>query len=76
MIGGLLGRTSLGLLFIDLVFLPDTVRGQGFGSRIMQVAEEEARRRGCGASVLYTISLQGPAFWSLCSEVSYLSTNP
>ena len=62
-IGGLLGRTSLGLLFIDLVFLPDTVRGQGVGSRIMQVAEEEARRRGCCASVLYTISFQAPAFY-------------
>ena len=62
-IGGLLGRTSLGLLFIDLFFLPDDVRGQGIGSRIMQQAEDEARRRGCCASVLYTISFQAPEFY-------------
>jgi GNAT superfamily N-acetyltransferase len=61
-IGGLLGRTSLGLLFIDVFFIPDQLRGQGIGTRIIQQAEEEARRRGCCASVLYTISFQAPRF--------------
>src|SRR5260370_40354874 len=46
-LGGLLGRTSLGLLFIDLVFLPDSLRGRGLGSRILELAESEARQRGC-----------------------------
>jgi GNAT superfamily N-acetyltransferase len=62
-IGGLLGRTSLGVLFIDLVFLPDVLRGHRLGERIMAQAEEEAKRRGCRTSVLYTISFQAPGFY-------------
>jgi GNAT superfamily N-acetyltransferase len=62
-IAGLLGRTSLGLLFIDIFFLPESLRGQGLGSDVMRQAEEEAKRRGCCGSVLYTISFQAPAFY-------------
>src|SRR5258708_6757567 len=57
-LGGILGRSSLGLLFLDLVYLPDTLRGQGVGGRMMRMAEEEGRRRGCCAAMLYTISFQ------------------
>ena len=62
-IAGLLGRTSLGLLFIDIFFVPESLRGQGLGSEVMRQAEEEAKRRGCCGSVLYTISFQAPAFY-------------
>jgi GNAT superfamily N-acetyltransferase len=62
-VGGLLGRTSLGLLFVDLLFLPSALRGSGTGSRILRLAEEEARRRGCFAAMLYTISFQAPGFY-------------
>jgi GNAT superfamily N-acetyltransferase len=62
-IGGLLGRTALGLLFIDVFFLPETLRGRGIGSRIVRLAEGEAIRRGCRAAVLYTISFQAPGFY-------------
>jgi GNAT superfamily N-acetyltransferase len=62
-LGGFLGRTSLGLLFIDLVHLPDAVRGGGLGSRMLAMAEAEARERGCRRGVLYTISFQAPGFY-------------
>jgi GNAT superfamily N-acetyltransferase len=62
-LGGLSGRTSLGLLFIDLVFLPEPLRGGGLGSRVLRLAEDEARRRGCSAAVLYTLSFQAPGFY-------------
>jgi GNAT superfamily N-acetyltransferase len=62
-LGGMLGRTSLGLLFIDLVYLPEAVRGRELGSRMLHMAEEEAARRGCRAGVLYTISFQAPGFY-------------
>jgi GNAT superfamily N-acetyltransferase len=62
-LGGLTARTSLGLLFIDLVFLPEDLRGGGLGSRMLRLAEEEGARRGCTAVVLYTISFQAPGFY-------------
>ena len=49
-VGGISGRTSLGVLFVDLVYLPDELRGGGLGSRILKAAEDEGRRRGCRAA--------------------------
>src|SRR5712691_9711582 len=46
-LGGLTGRTSLGLLFIDVFFLPEELRGGGLGSRILRMAEDEAARQPC-----------------------------
>ncbi len=74
-LGGITGRTSLGLLFIDLVFLPDELRGGGLGSRILKLAEDEGRRRGCRAAMLYTISFQAPRFyerhgWRVFGEIA------
>ena len=63
-LGGLTGRTGLGLLFIDLVYLPDRLRGQGLGTQILRQAEDEARRRGCRSGVLITITFQAPAFYA------------
>ena len=63
-IGGLLGHTSLGLLFVDLFFLPDSHRGGGgLGSEILARAEDEARRRGCRQALIYTIAFQAPGFY-------------
>ncbi|EML1597225.1 GNAT family N-acetyltransferase [Burkholderia cenocepacia] len=62
-LGGLAGRTSLGVFFIDLFYLPESLRGDGFGSRLLREAEAEAKRRGCARAVLYTISFQAPDFY-------------
>ena len=62
-VGGLLGRTSLGLLFVDLFYVPHSLRGQRVGSRVLEMAEEEAKRRGCSAAMLVTISFQAPGFY-------------
>jgi GNAT superfamily N-acetyltransferase len=63
-VGGLIGRTTLGIFFIDLIFLPATARGQGLGGKVMAMAEREARRRGCSAAVLFTITFQAPDFYA------------
>ena len=60
--GGLLGRTSMGLFFLDLFYLPKKLRGGGVGSRALRMAEEEAVRRGCRAATLFTVNFQAPDF--------------
>jgi GNAT superfamily N-acetyltransferase len=62
-VGGLLGHTSFGLFFLDLFYLPEELRGAGVGSRVIALAEEEARRRGCTAAFVYTVSFQAPGFY-------------
>ncbi|GAB3779170.1 GNAT family N-acetyltransferase [Dyella agri] len=62
-LGGALGRSSLGLLFLDLFYLPPPLRSGGLGSRILKRFEEEGQRRGCRSAVLYTISFQAPKFY-------------
>ncbi len=69
--GGLLGRTSMGLFFLDLFYLPGHLRGSGMGSRALNMAEEEARRRGCQAATLVTVNFQAPDFYARNSWVEF-----
>jgi GNAT superfamily N-acetyltransferase len=61
--GGLSGRTSFSLLFVERFFLPGNLRGNGLGSRLIALAEEEARRRGCTRAALFTLTFQAPGFY-------------
>ena len=51
-LGGISGRASLGMMFIDLVYLPVSLRGRDLGQRMMAMAEAEGRRRGCKSGVV------------------------
>jgi GNAT superfamily N-acetyltransferase len=62
-LGGMIGRTSYGLLFIDLVYLPETMRGQDIGGKLLQMMEQEAAQRGCLSAFLFTITYQAPGFY-------------
>ena len=62
-LGGLLGHTSYCLLFLDVFYLPEELRSAGLGSRIIALAEDEARRRGCTATFVYTVTFQAPGFY-------------
>ncbi|UZJ58043.1 GNAT family N-acetyltransferase [Pseudomonas sp. KU26590] len=62
-LGGIVGRSSLGLAFLDLFHLPDSLRGGGLGTKVLKAFEDEARTRGCRSAVLYTISFQAPGFY-------------
>ncbi|KQQ35990.1 GCN5 family acetyltransferase [Duganella sp. Leaf126] len=77
-LGGAIGRTSLGLAFLDLFHLPSSLRGSGLGTKILRAFEDEARGRGCSAAVLYTISFQAPGFYEKNGWVSFgeIATRP
>jgi GNAT superfamily N-acetyltransferase len=62
-LGGAIGRSSLGLLFLDLFYLPESLRNAGLGTEILKKFEAEGRQRGCRSAVLYTISFQAPGFY-------------
>lgn len=62
-IGGLWGRSGRGWLFIDLLGLPKSLRHERLGSRLMDMAEAEARARGCIGVYLDTFSFQARPFY-------------
>ncbi|MES2817905.1 MAG: GNAT family N-acetyltransferase [Pseudomonadota bacterium] len=61
--GGLYGEIFYRWLFIELLAVPEHTRGQGTGSRLMAMAEDVAREKGCVGIWLDTFSFQAPAFY-------------
>lgn len=62
-VGGLIGCTLGTLLLVETLWLEEELRGKGYGSRLLQVAEEEALARGCRVAELMTFSWQAPEFY-------------
>lgn len=62
-IGGLWGRTAYDWLFVELLFVPEELRGQGLGADLMQRAEREAVARGCHSAWLDTFEFQARGFY-------------
>jgi GNAT superfamily N-acetyltransferase len=62
-LGGLWGETYFGMLFIDMFFLPESMRGAGLGRKLIAQAEEEAIQRGCHGAWLDTFSWQARGFY-------------
>jgi GNAT superfamily N-acetyltransferase len=62
-VGGLYAEIYLNWMYISLFWLADDFRGKGFGSKIMQMAEKEARKRGVKNAFVDTFSFQAPGFY-------------
>jgi|SRR6516165_1285129 GNAT superfamily N-acetyltransferase len=62
-VGGLSGRSEFGLVYIAWFFLPEDLRRARIGSRVLAMAEEEGRRRGCTRVALTTLSIEAPGFY-------------
>ena len=62
-VGGLYGSSSRGQLRVDRFFLPEGLRRGGLGGRLLAMAEEEGRRRGCSRVTLNTMQIQAPGFY-------------
>jgi GNAT superfamily N-acetyltransferase len=62
-LGGIACTTYWGWLYIGLLWLDDRVRGRHYGARLMAMAEDEARRRGCMHSRVSTYSFQARGFY-------------
>jgi D-serine dehydratase len=63
LLGGLNGKVYRGALFVDQLFVDESLRGQGWGSRLLERAEILARGRGAVFAHLDTFSFQAPDFY-------------
>jgi GNAT superfamily N-acetyltransferase len=62
-VGGLWGATRWGYLHIDLLFIPEFLRRQRLGSKLIGMAEDEAFRRGCHVAWVGTYEFQARGFY-------------
>jgi GNAT superfamily N-acetyltransferase len=61
--GGLWGCTACRWLHVEMLFVPETLRGQGVGSALVAAAEAEARGRGCLGVHVDAFSFQAAPFY-------------
>lgn len=61
--GGVVARVTDDTLYIDIVWLDETLRGGGHGRAMMEKAEEKARALGARVAWLYTLSWQARPFY-------------
>jgi len=62
-LGGLMGSVWGGWLHIAWLWIDESVRGQDWGTRLMDLAEAYGRERGCHSATLDTHSFQARPFY-------------
>lgn len=70
-VGGMWGATGYGWMFTQLLSVPESARGQGVGTRLMQLAEQEAIARGCHSAWLDTHEFQARGFYERLGYVCF-----
>lgn len=65
-VGGMWARTGFRWLSVELLFVPEPLRGRGLGRGLLERAEQEAERRGCIGAWLETLSPQARALYQRC----------
>lgn len=63
-VAGICGNSWGACAEIRQFWVEEARRGQGWGTRLLEAAEQEARRRGCRQMLLMTFSFQAPAFYA------------
>ena len=63
LMAGLVAETFGNWLEIEYLFVKEELRGQGIGSKLLQQAESEAKKRNCRFAFVNTYQFQEPDFY-------------
>ena len=74
--GGILASVNFDVLMIEDVFVEENCRPSVYGAKLLQLAEEEGRRRGARLASVSTFSWQARPFYeklgyTVCAELPY-----
>ena len=62
-VGGVFGEPFGGWLYISVLWVKKTLRNNGFGTKLMDIIEDEAKKLGCTNVHLDTFSFEAPRFY-------------
>ncbi len=62
-VGGIIGATYWDWFYLDLLWVKEDLRRQGYGQQLLSKAEDIARERGAKNVFLDTFSFQTPEFY-------------
>ena len=65
-VGGIVGEVWTTVLFIQLFWIEQKLRGKDHGTKLIKAIEDEARRFGATHSYVDTMSFQAPGFYRAC----------
>jgi GNAT superfamily N-acetyltransferase len=65
-VGGIVGEVWASVLFIQLFWIEQKLRGKDHGTKLIGAIEDEARRFGATHSYVDTMSFQAPGFYRAC----------
>jgi GNAT superfamily N-acetyltransferase len=63
LMGGIVGTIWGHCVEIKYLWVHPSLRGKGYGCRLLQTLEQEARAQQCHAAILDTYSFQAPGFY-------------
>lgn len=62
-LGGISGTTFYGSLYVDSLWVDRSLRGQGWGTKLMHEAEKSAKKRGATFATLNTMDWEALPFY-------------
>lgn len=62
-LGGASGVTYYGCLYVDMLWVETSIRGHGFGKKIMEEAEKIGKERNCSFATLNTMDWEALPFY-------------
>jgi ribosomal protein S18 acetylase RimI-like enzyme len=63
LIGSVIGKIFFQWMHLDLIWVDEEYRGQGMGRQLMQMAHEQAEKKGLLGIEVWTQSWQAPEFY-------------
>jgi GNAT superfamily N-acetyltransferase len=78
LLGGLIAEMFWNAAYVSVLWVDEAHRGKGYGTALMQRAEEIARARPCDIVFLATITFQAPLFYEKCgyTRLAHLNAAP
>ena len=69
--GGIIGTILWNGMEINSLWVKESLRGQGLGSKLVKALEKEGKQRGCTISYTNTFSWQAPEFYEKLGYKSF-----